>query len=237
MLEHNMPLETVQICESAYRIEDNGVRCHLFIGTEKALLVDTGFGESGSLMEKVRALTDKPVMLVITHADGDHIGGNGEFETAHMHPAEMAYYVTRSKEKNPSVSALWEGDVIDIGGRCLEVIHIPGHTPGSIALLDRENRILVSGDTVSEASIYMFGEVRHLGAYIATLEKLMKMRDLFDEIYPSHGPFPLSPAQIDRVHAAALKLAAGELSPQEPPKSIPAKMYVGDGASFYYYAF
>lgn len=227
------PLQAVKINENTYRIEDNGVRALLFIGTEKALLVDSGFGTSGSMKETVGALTDKAVMLVNSHADGDHTGGNGDFETAYMHPAEMPHYFRKAKP-DASVCALWEGDVIDIGGRSFEVILISGHTPGSIALLDRQNRILISGDTVSEAPVYMFGEARSLQAYMAALKKLMKLRHLFDEIYPSHGRFPVLPEQIEKSLAAAAKLASGELSPQEPPFPIPAKLYSGEGASFFY---
>ena len=150
MLERSQPLEVIKIDENAYRVEDNGVRFFVFIGTEKALVVDTGFGQAGKVREAVASLTDKPAMLVITHADGDHIGGAAEFDTVYMHPSEMAYYFSRAEEKNSSVTALWEGDVIDLGSRRFEVVHIPGHTPGSIALLDRENRVLVVGDTVSK---------------------------------------------------------------------------------------
>ncbi|MBQ8975038.1 MAG: MBL fold metallo-hydrolase, partial [Oscillospiraceae bacterium] len=75
------PLEAVKIEEGAFRIEDNGVRMFLFIGTEKALLVDTGFGNAGSVRALVRSLTDKPIYLVNTHADDDHTGKNAEFET------------------------------------------------------------------------------------------------------------------------------------------------------------
>ncbi len=227
------PLQAVRINDSTYRIEDNGVRAFLFIGANQALLVDTGFGSAGSMRETVEALTDKPVVLVNTHADGDHIGCNAEFETAHMHPAEMPYYGVTAKP-DASVCPLWEGDSIDIGGRCFEVILIPGHTPGSIALLDRGSRILISGDSVSETPVFMFGEVRSLNAYIASMEKLMKLRDLFDEIYPSHGPFPIAPEQIDKAHAAGVKLAAGELSAQEPPFPIPAKLFTSGEASFFF---
>jgi len=234
MTEQRQPLETVKTSDGAYRIEDNGVRTLVFTGTEKALVVDSGFGQSGSIRRVIETLTDRPLMLVNTHADGDHIGGNGEFETAWMHPAEMAYYYTRVNTPNPSVSSLWEGNVIDIGGRRFEVIHIPGHTPGSIALLDRENRILISGDTISYGPVFMFGDVRSLPAYIDSLEKLMKMQDLFDVIYPSHGPFPVEPVQIEKAHRAAIKLASGKLSPQEPTMPIPAKMYEYEGASFFF---
>lgn len=234
MVEQNtQPLQAVRIDDKTYRIEDNGTRALLFIGTKRLLLVDSGFGSAGSMRKLVEELTDKQVMLVNTHADGDHIGCNAEFDSAHMHPAEMPYYFQNTKA-DAAVSPLWEGDVIDIGGRNFEVLLIPGHTPGSIALLDRENRILVSGDSLSETPVFMFGEVRSIHAYIASMEKLIKLQGLIDEIYPSHGPFPIAPSQIKWAYEAAKKLAAGELPPQEPTFPVPAKMYSSGKATFFY---
>ena len=227
------PLNLVKIDEITYRIEDNGVRCFLFIGSQRALLVDTGFGQSGSLKDIVESLTDKPVMLVITHADPDHIGNVGEFGAVNMHPSEMPYFFSEPKT-GINVIPIWEGDVIDIGGRSFEVILIPGHTAGSIALLDRSNRVIVTGDSISSGPVFMFGEVRSIYAYRASMEKLVGLKGAFDEIYPAHGPLPLPPGQIDKGLAAANKLIAGELTPQDPPFPLPAKMYMHDGAGFFF---
>ena len=232
-----LPLEAVKIAEGAYRIEDNGVRCLLFVGDTHALLVDTGFGQAGSLKAVVESITDKPITLIVSHADGDHIGGNAEFGVAHMHPSEMAHYChaathIQSSNQNAQIAPLWEGSVIDIGGRKLEVILIPGHTPGSIALLDRENRFIVTGDSVSSA-VFMFGDFRDFHSYIFSMEKLSAMKGAFDEIYPSHGPFPLPADTVDKALVAAKKYLAGELTPVDPPMEIPAKMYEHDGVGFF----
>ena len=227
------PLTPVQIDEETYRIEDGSVRCMLFIGAQRALLVDTGFGNNGSLKDIVAKLTDKPVFLVTSHADPDHIGSNKEFPETHIHPSEMAGY-KQAAGSDAKATAIWEGEVIDIGGRQFEVVLIPGHTPGSIALLDRANRIIVTGDSVSEGPVFMFDERRNIHAYIASMEKLQKISDAFDEIYPSHGTFPVKPEQIKKALTAAQKLLAGELEPIEPPFPIPAKTYMYDGAGFFY---
>lgn len=89
------------------------------------------------------------------------------------------------------------------------------------------------GDLVSSMPVFMFGEDRDLDAYIASMEKLSDMKSAFDEIYPGHGMLPLPPEQIDKLIAAAKKLRAGEVSPQEPPFPMPAKMYLYDGAGFF----
>jgi hypothetical protein len=60
------------------------------------------------------------------------------------------------------------------------------------------------------------------------------MRDLFDEIYPSHGPFPLKPGILDELRDGAKKMLSGELQAQDPPFEIPASMFVSGRAAFFY---
>jgi glyoxylase-like metal-dependent hydrolase (beta-lactamase superfamily II) len=224
--------EAIQIDDAGWRIEDDMVRAFLFVGTERALLVDTGFG-GGDLKAVVSGITALPVMLVNTHADDDHTGCNAQFEEAHMHPAEYAWYFTQHSQ-DAKVAPLWEGDVIDLGGRRFEVILIPGHTPGSIALLDRANGVLVSGDSISSAPVFIFGDIRNIRAFRESMERLRKYKDAFHAIYPSHGPFPVHPDQIDKLKTAAEKLIAGELVGVAPPFEIPALMYEFEGAAFFF---
>jgi glyoxylase-like metal-dependent hydrolase (beta-lactamase superfamily II) len=77
-----------------------------------------------------------------------------------MHPAEYAHYYEKPDTCGIEARPLWEGDIIDLGVRKFEVILIPGHTAGSIALLDRENRLIITGDTISAGPIFMFGKDR-----------------------------------------------------------------------------
>jgi glyoxylase-like metal-dependent hydrolase (beta-lactamase superfamily II) len=172
-----------------------------------------------------------PVVLVNTHADRDHFGGNAGFPAASMHPAEFANYAAQAGG-GAAVLPLWEGDVIDIGGRSFEVLLIPGHTPGSIALLDRENRILIVGDTISSDPVFIFGESRNIPAFIASLKKLEALSGAYDLVYPSHGSFPLGKEAVTAQREAAERLLAGDLPPQEPPFEIPAKLYAYGSASF-----
>ncbi|MDR1299967.1 MAG: MBL fold metallo-hydrolase [Oscillospiraceae bacterium] len=229
----NSGYEAVKIGEGSWRIEDNGVRALLFAGSEKALLVDTGFG-NGNIRPVVESLTQLPVTLVNTHADGDHTGCNARFGLAHMHPSEFSFYFAGAAPGS-KVAPLWDGDEIDIGGRRFEAIHIPGHTPGSIALLDRANRILVAGDSVSATPIFLFSEVRSLQALELSLLKLDSMKGAFDEIYPAHGPFPLKPDVLGKLAAGARRVLNGEVEGKDTPPDfpIPAQIYdAGDGAMF-----
>jgi glyoxylase-like metal-dependent hydrolase (beta-lactamase superfamily II) len=228
-----MAYEAIRISESAYRIENDMVRAFLFTGTEKALLIDTGFGGEGDISQVVSGLTDLPVVLVNTHADDDHTGGNEHFEKAYLHPSEFSYYKKSSAGKAQPIP-IWEGDIIDLGDRSFEVILLPGHTPGSIGLLDRANKILVGGDSVTVSPVFMFGGIRDISAFIASMDKLLALRDVIGTVYPSHGPFPITPDQIGKLKDCALAILDGKVEGQAPPFEMPALMYEYNGAAFFY---
>ena len=225
------PYEVIQIDEKSWRIEENGVRSFFFTGTEKALLVDTGFG-SGNIHEIVEELTDLPIMLVNTHADRDHIGCNKLFDKAYMHPSEFDRY-HQAVGRECAVEPIWE-QKIDIGGRCFEVILSPGHTPGSIVLLDSENKILVGGDSVQTGAIFMFGPGRNIDAYICSMKELSVLRDSFDTVYPSHGPFPVDANIIDELIASAELVRDGKITGKKPPHDLPADLYEIGRVKFLY---
>ena len=215
--------EVIKLDESSWRIEEDGVRSFLFVGTDRAVLIDSGFG-TGNLKELVGSLTDLPVILVNTHADGDHLGCNNLFDKAYMHPAEFDRYHKSGREQLTAVP-LWEGDVIDLGNRRFEVILIPGHTPGSIVLLDEENRFLIGGDSIQAGMIYMFGAGRDISAYILSMEMMSQMKQRFDTDYPSHGPFPVDSDIINALVSGAKQLQDGKITGVEPPRDVPAKLY------------
>ncbi|MDR2420850.1 MAG: MBL fold metallo-hydrolase [Oscillospiraceae bacterium] len=228
-----MAYEVIKISGGAWRIEDGMVRCYLFAGSGRALLVDTGMS-GGDMKAVVRGLTELPVTLVNTHADGDHLAANPQFDETYMHPAEFTHYYGEKPGPLTPARPLWDGDAIDLGGRRFEVYLIPGHTDGSIALLDRANRIIVTGDSVSRVPVFMFGAGRNLRAYIYSMKRLLAMSDSFDYVYPSHGEFPVGAEEIRKLISAAEELLEGKLEPEEPPFPLPAKMYMSNGVGFYY---
>jgi len=111
---------------------------------------------------------------------------------------------------------------------------VSGHTPGSVALLDRTSRRLFIGDTVSDLWIYMFGPGRNLKAHIASLKKLEGMAGCFNVVHPCHGSAELSTGWVTKTRIAAERLAAGELTGTDPPKDLPCKSYQHEGVTFLY---
>lgn len=212
-----MNCEIIQMRENTWRIEDGGVRFFLLAGTERALLIDSGMNVDDA-RGIAAGLTDLPLSLLNTHTYRDHIGSNEQFEAFYMHPAEEPVY--RRSGKPGTILPVVDGDLLDLGQRELRIIHLSGHTPGSIAVLDVRNRALISVDPIqTNGHIFMFGSHRDLEAYVRSLERLETLRDQFDEIWPSHGDIPIGPEAIAKLREGAWDVIAGKI------QGVPAEVH------------
>ena len=198
--------ETIKINDSTWRFEDGGVRFFLLCGKEKAALIDTGMNAPDA-KELAEGVTDLPLILINTHADPDHISGNGAFEEFYMSPKEEDNY--RNNGGNGTIIPVNDGDVIDLGDRTLKIIDNPGHTPGSIAILDEKYKVLIGGDAVQDGNIFMFGRYRNLDTYISSLKRLKEYDGSFDEIYPMHGTIPVKSELIEKLIDGAEQIQSG----------------------------
>ncbi len=201
-----------KIDESTYQYDEGGVRFFLLMGKKEALLIDSGM-QTHNAKELVKELTDLPVRLFNTHTDVDHVGSNEEFDEVMMNPAELVNY----KLPHPSqkIVPVYDGDVIDLGKRELLAIALPGHTPGSTALLDINSGMLFSGDPIQDGHIFMFGEMRDLSAYIHSLRRLDKYKDDIKGIYANHGTLPVDYSIVPKLIEGALQVERGEIVPVE----------------------
>ena len=191
--------------ENTWAIEDAGVRIFILRGTEKTLVIDTG--RSGL---DVRPFLPEglPYELLNTHADMDHIAGNHFFPIFYMHPSEAAVYYNLNKGTGIFLP-VYDGDTLDLGERPLEIVHIPGHTPGSISVLDRNLRVLIGGDPIQmHGQIYMFGIHRDLHSYVYGLQRLLDRAD-FDRICPSHAEITVDRNVIPGLIAGAESVLSG----------------------------
>ena len=188
----------IQIDADTYRLEDDFVRCFLLIGKERALWLDSGAGRL-DLPAIAAEYTSLPLMLLNTHGDGDHTANNGAFAQYYVHQADYEGTGMRDRFPESTCSFIQDRDVIDLGGRPLEIIAIPGHTRGSVAVLDRTKRRLYSGDTVQNGNIFLFGKHRAPQLFASALDKLAARKDDYDEIAASHGEPILEAGYAEKV--------------------------------------
>ncbi len=187
----------MEIRPGLHRIEaplgDRFIALHLLIGSEGALLVDTGIRES--ITETLLPyLADNGIdrrlvrWAINTHCDYDHTGGNGALKDAIpdvellVHeldrdltenvqklidarygefresdgfddPPETTAYLRSVADLVPVDRVVTGGERIDLGGRSVQILHVPGHSPGHIAVHDPANAALVIGDATLGATV------------------------------------------------------------------------------------
>lgn len=154
------PAETGPVNDSVFCIKDNFVDVYLFRGTDGYLLVDAGFGMEGMAegLQKLGIRPEEIRSVLLTHADGDHIGGLGLFPDAgiYMHTDEEQM-VNGMNEKFIFSKYIWEygpytlfnsNDTFSLGGWHVQVIHTPGHTPGSCCFLIGGDYLLTGDNTL-----------------------------------------------------------------------------------------
>lgn len=224
-------MEIKLIRENLYSIEEGMVRCFLALGKTEALLIDTGIKKG--LKKKIEEVTNLPIKVILTHGDSDHTTAKDEFTEVYAHPIEIEF-----KDLKDVLPLSKES--IEIGEFKFEVVLIPGHTPGSIALLEKEHRFLISGDSVSKATIYMFGKGRDIFAWKNSLRILNEQKKDFEVIYASHGPVAIAPDQIDACLNLINETLRGEIQGTKAPDNFDAivKVYTSNDkkASMYYVA-
>ncbi len=214
------------------------VLSYLILGDERALLFDTGTG-IGDLRAVVTRLTELPIVVVNSHSHPDHVGGNHQFETIYGVDTDYGrersaglsiedsrrFVPERAFNRQPPLSFsrdtyrihpyrisrfLDDGERIDLGGRELEVVLTPGHSPDSLCLLDREHRFLLTGD------IFYLGRliVTNLDAYVASASRLAGLRGTIDRLLPAHSATLIEARFLAELDRAFQSLADGAEHPE-----------------------
>jgi glyoxylase-like metal-dependent hydrolase (beta-lactamase superfamily II) len=170
------------------------------LGRDRDLQFD--FGNGLGPLRPALPLSGKPVVAVASHAHVDHIGGFHEFADRLGHATEAAGFaglpgietfadefrswpqvVTTqpspgwtiadwSLRPAPLTGTLAEGDRIDLGDRQFTVLHLPGHSPGGIGLLDDRNGLFLTGDAIYDDEILDDLVGASIPDYLQTMERL-----------------------------------------------------------------
>jgi glyoxylase-like metal-dependent hydrolase (beta-lactamase superfamily II) len=172
----------------------------------EAIVVDGG-DEVERIMARLNALGVRATYLVHTHAHVDHIGALGDLRertgaSGLLHPADLPLYATVREQarwlgmRPPAIITLdgdlRDGDVVRAGGASLEVLHTPGHTPGSVsfALSGPESAtVLLTGDTLFRGAV---GRWDIGGTSLEDIVESIRTKLLaYDDatvVVPGHGP-------------------------------------------------
>lgn len=208
-----------KISSGVWALEQEMVRCFLIAGSQRAVLLDSG-AEDCDLMGLIRSVTPLPVILLHTHGDGDHTACDHLFSDIYAHPDEFPVIRKFRPQLTAKLHPITGDTSFDLGDRLLHVIETPGHTPGSICLLDRKNRVLFSGDTLSYGPVFLFGSHRDLHTYRKTLDYLGSLGG-FDTIYPCHNTCPVSLSVIQGLKNTVDGALDGSIPPTQPDMPLP----------------
>lgn len=210
---------------------------YLVRGATADLVIDTGTGIV-PLCPDLECAGARRLIAVATHIHIDHVGGLHEFEDRLGSRAEAAYFTampereTRagSFRKHPQVVSrlpgpdwsvsdfrliaapltrlLDDGDLIDLGNRKLHVLHLPGHSPGSIALHDRDRGQIFTGDILYDGVLVDSLPHSCRRDYIASMQRLLQLEGI-ERVFPGHNQ-PISGVRMRELIGLYLDRTAEE---------------------------
>jgi glyoxylase-like metal-dependent hydrolase (beta-lactamase superfamily II) len=211
---------------------------YLILGEKQALLFDTGMGIS-DIKKVAEGLTQLPISVLNSHTHNDHVSDNWQFsriygmDTAFTREHAKGSVAAAQEEIGPGAICgelpagfdaksyavrpfritdwIHGGAKIDLGGRVLEVIATPGHTPDSISLWDAANGLLFTGDMYYPGAIFLFRPETDLDAYEASIQKMAALKAKL--LLPAHNVPVADPADLPRVLAAMKQARSGKIKP------------------------
>ncbi|KAL9961348.1 hypothetical protein ACROYT_G030266 [Oculina patagonica] len=209
--------DNVYMCREKFFDSPNQANIWLVQGSSQDLVIDTGLGlwDLPGFLKQQNLIGDKPVTAVATHIHFDHSGGLHQFENFAIHsleaeairkgdnyetvtiftsaaeisvPPQDEWDIRDYKVKSAEpFKVLEEGDVFDLGDRKLRVLHFPGHSRGSIGLIDEEARILFTGDTMYDGYLIDWLPYSDITVYVQTCRRLQELSSQVDHVFPGHN--------------------------------------------------
>ena len=186
---------------------------YLILGDHSALLLDTGCGLSPLKVIVDDLIADRALIVLNSHTHWDHILGNEEFGEVFVHEKEasivsraydLSYFrdspnirvIQTYVDKNflippaKTIHSFKDQDKFNLGGLNVNIIHCPGHSPGSVCLLTSKNELFTS-DVAYYGDIFL-PKRQQFPQVLETLEKLINLgkKENIKELYPSHRKTP-----------------------------------------------
>lgn len=207
---------------------------YLVEGEDKACLLDTGDGY-GDIKEYVSRLTDKDLFVILTHGHLDHVGGVSCFDEVYMSHKDKDIYQKHAqleyrKEHNkqnplcehtpeelltPYVNCddfhdLTDGEIFDLGNVHIQMIAVPGHTPGMFCALIQEDRYCLFGDACGVFVLLFDDYSSCVSEYLQSLKHLKEFENDYDHIIRNHGTGKSEKDLLDNVIECCQLILSGK---------------------------
>ncbi|MCQ2227905.1 MAG: MBL fold metallo-hydrolase [Bacteroidales bacterium] len=184
---------------------------YLIEGEKSAILIDAGTYMPG-LRKVVEDIVKKPVTLILSHGHGDHIGAMEEWDEIWMNAADEV--LLSDKAYKGKKHYLTDGQKFDLGGRTIEVVFTPGHTPGSTTFLDAKSHYGFSSDAFGSGNLLVFTD---LSTELASSQRLTRFIEKYDikYLYPGHywGDNLETPQRVKDVGTICESILDGTMKP------------------------
>lgn len=199
---------------------------YLVEGSDKAVLIDAGT-RIADLDKIVASIAKKPIMLVATHLHPDHTGSAvNYFPEIYINEAEAASIPQFMPNYKGKVTYLKDGEVIDLGGRKLEILFTPGHTPGSTTFIDQDAGYGFSGDSFGSGNLLLSGTFSTL---IATCQKARATMEKYGikRLYPGHyfGKNAETKQRVDDMITLSKDVLSGKVKGEPGPRGMIVSAY------------
>lgn len=228
---------------------------YLILGSKRAVLFDTGMGIS-NMKKLAEGLTRLPISILNSHTHNDHVGDNWRFND--VYGMETDFTRTNAKGSTADAQAeiapgevcgalppgfdaksystkpwrishqLHDGDKLNLGGRTLQIIAVPGHTPDSIALYDAQNGLLFTGDMFYPGPIFLYRPETDLNAYVTSIRRMAALPHV-ELLLPAHNVPVADPGYLPKVITAMEQVRSGKVKAEQRGDR---KVYPFEGFSF-----
>jgi glyoxylase-like metal-dependent hydrolase (beta-lactamase superfamily II) len=196
------------------------------------------------LQPVIQSITQTAVIVLNSHTHPDHTGANFEFDeiwgvdtaftkknSKGVSGSSVQEWVKKDKICGELPAGFQpddyrirpfrishfvkDGEQIDLGNKKLQIIFTPGHTPDSLCLLDREDRVLFTGDTFYLGPLYLYSPETNFAEYTRSVDRLVGLQNEFEILLTGHNVPEASGSALASLKEAIHKIKTGEVKAME----------------------
>lgn len=194
---------------------------YLLEGSNRSLLIDAGTSIK-DLDKIVASITTKPVMLVATHVHPDHTGSSIDaFNEIFLNQADTVNIPGMMGNYKGKISFLTDGQVINLGGRSIDVVFTPAHTPGSTTFIDKNAGYGFSGDSFGSGNLLLTVNFSTLIETCVKVSAIMEKNGI-KQLYPGHyfGTNVETKQRVDDMITLSKDVLSGKVKGTENPTGM-----------------